>query len=383
MGLQGNPQQHSEINQSRQLVDVYIKVGLIAILLLLCYTIFKPFMNLVLWAVILAVTMYPLHRAIWQRLGGKQSRAAIVLFLCSVLLIVLPSMVLFGSFGDSIHHLIDGVKGNTLKIPAPSEKLADWPIIGKKLQPIWAQAHEDLPALIKSYQPKIGSITKHALALVASATGTMLTFFFAWLIACVMMTYGESGAKTARAIFNRLVGHQNGESLNTLTTATIRTVAQGVIGVAIIQTIVIGIILLLADIPYAGILALITLLFCIAQVPALLITLPVIAYIWMSGHYETLPAVVDTVLLVLAGLMDNVLKPIMLGRGVNVPMPVILLGALGGMASNGIMGMFFGAVILALGYQIFMQWVKNDPYASNPQVASEPIGKNADETPQL
>ena len=110
--------------------------------------------------------------------------------------------------------------------------------------------------------------------------------------------------------------------------------------------------------PWAGVLAAITLVLSIAQVPALLVIVPVIAYIWMSGNYATGAAVLYTVLLLAAGLADNILKPLMLGRGVEAPMPVILLGALGGMASGGILGMFVGATALALGYQIFMRWVE-------------------------
>ncbi len=131
----------------------------------------------------------------------------------------------------------------------------------------------------------------------------------------------------------------------------------GVLGVALIQAILIGLVLILAGIPYAGVLAVVALVLGIAQIPALLITLPAVAYLWMGGNYETTPAVIYTVLLLLSGSADNILKPLLLGRGVDAPMPVILLGALGGMVSAGILGMFGGAVLLALGYQLFMAWV--------------------------
>ena len=145
------------------------------------------------------------------------------------------------------------------------------------------------------------------------------------------------------------------------------------LGVAVIQALVVGIMMLIAGIQFAGILALLVLLLGIAQIPALLITLPVMAYLWVSGEYATLPAVIYTILIFLAGMLDNVLKPLMLGRGVDAPMPVILLGALGGMASSGIMGMFIGAVLLALGYQIFMQWVDDNPHAPvQPATADTP-----------
>ena len=125
--------------------------------------------------------------------------------------------------------------------------------------------------------------------------------------------------------------------------------------------------MIIADIPFAGVLSLIVLVLGIAQVPAIIVTLPAIGYIWSSGDYATVPAISYTVLLVIGGMADNVLKPLMLGRGVvDAPMPVILLGALGGMATSGILGMFVGATLLALGYQIFMQWV-----AANPDVQQE------------
>jgi predicted PurR-regulated permease PerM len=129
----------------------------------------------------------------------------------------------------------------------------------------------------------------------------------------------------------------------------------------LIQAIIVGVILIIAGIPFPGGLSLIVLVLGIAQVPAVIVTLPVIGYIWSSGDYTTVAAVSYTVLLFIGGMADNVLKPLMLGRGVDAPMPVILLGALGGMATSGILGMFVGAALLALGYQIFMQWVSANP----------------------
>ena len=132
------------------------------------------------------------------------------------------------------------------------------------------------------------------------------------------------------------------------------------IGVALIQAILVGLCLLIARVPWAGALAMIVLVLGIAQVPAVIVTLPAIAYIWGQGDYGSGEAIAYTILLLVAGLADNALKPLMLGRGVNVPMPVILVGALGGMAATGIVGMFVGATLLALAYQVFMGWVKHN-----------------------
>jgi predicted PurR-regulated permease PerM len=175
------------------------------------------------------------------------------------------------------------------------------------------------------------------------------------------MAYGEAGARGSRAIFERIIGGDRGEPFARLSTATIRAVAQGVIGIAFVQAILVGLALLVAGVPWAGVLAAITLVLSIAQVPALIVTLPAIVYIWSSGSYSAGAAIAHTITVLLSGMADNVLKPLMLGRGVDAPMPVILLGALGGMAAAGILGMFVGATLLALGDQIFMGWVATNP----------------------
>ena len=171
-------------------------------------------------------------------------------------------------------------------------------------------------------------------------------------------------------IFERVAGLARGKEFTALSTATVRAVASGVIGIACIQALLIGVSLLIAGVPFAGVLAVIVLVLGIAQLPALLVTLPVIGWIWASGDYATVPAAAYSVLLFVAGFADNVLKPIMLGRGVDAPMPVILIGALGGMATTGILGMFIGATLLALGYQIFMRWVADNPERTRPHAAA-------------
>ena len=206
--------------------------------------------------------------------------------------------------------------------------------------------------------------------MVASIGGGILAFVAAFIIAGIIMAFGEAGAHAGRAIFARIFGSERGDEFTVLSVATIRAVAQGVIGIAFIQAILVGLCLLVAGVPLAGLLAVVVLVLGIAQVPALLVTLPAIAYLWMSGDYGTGEAALYSVLLFVAGMADNVLKPLMLGRGVDAPMPVILLGALGGMAAAGILGLFAGAVLLALGYQIFMAWVAANPETTRPATDS-------------
>jgi predicted PurR-regulated permease PerM len=309
-------------------------------------------------------------------MGGKQGLAATLLVLAGIVLILVPTTVLMSSCGDSVRQLVSDVQSNALRVPPPRDSIAKWPLVGERLYGMWAQAYNDLPALVQSMQPKIGSLARTALGVVAGIGGALLMFLAAIIIAGIVMAFGQAGSRSIQAIFVRIIGPVHGPEYAELSTATIRAVAQGVIGVAFIQAIVVGLSLLISGVPWAGVLAGIVLVLGIAQVPALIVTLPAIAYIWARGGHGTGEAIAYTVLLFVAGMADNVLKPLMLGRGVDAPMPVILIGALGGLATAGILGMFVGATLLAVGYQIFMSWVATGPDTQGPGPQSDvPSGR--------
>jgi len=359
---------------SSSLLEVFIRAGLIFALAVLCYQVFAPFLTLMVWAVILAVALYPLQQFLAAKTGGKQGLAASLIVVLGVVLIIGPTAILMSSLGDSVQQLVHDVQNDALEIPVPPDSVAAWPVVGERVHAIWSQAHDDLPTLVRSLQPKIGDLAKSALAFVASIGGGLLQFLASFIIAGILMAFGQSGSRGTLAIFQRVAGPVRGAEFASLSTATIRAVSQGVIGVAFIQAIIVGLCLLIAGVPWAGVLSMVVLVLGIAQVPALLVTLPAIGYIWWRGDYGDVAAIVYSVLIFVSGMTDNVLKPLMLGRGVDAPMPVILLGALGGMAAGGILGMFVGATLLALGYQLFMGWVGTNRPA--PKSPAEEIPRN-------
>jgi predicted PurR-regulated permease PerM len=159
-------------------------------------------------------------------------------------------------------------------------------------------------------------------------------------------------------IASRISGPENGPQITDLCTATIRAVAQGVVGIAFIQMLLIGIGFVVMGVPGAGLLALAVLLIGIMQLPATLITVPVIVFVIATQGVSAM-TIIFSVYVFVAGLADNVLKPLLLGRGVAVPMPVVLIGALGGMVTGGVIGLFIGPVMLAVGYELFWRWVKD------------------------
>jgi predicted PurR-regulated permease PerM len=334
---------------SRDLVEAAIRIGLVALLVVTAFRIFSPFVSLMLWAVILAVALYPLHKRLARRLGGRSGPSATLIVLIGLLLIGAPTVNLGGAFVGEVHELYELVTADGASIRPPNPSVAEWPLIGEKVYEMWSAAATDLAAFFQKMQPQIGKIAQTVLGVAA---------------------FGESGSNAMLRIINRLAGPVKGPQLHALSTGTIRSVATGVIGVAFIQALLLGVGFALAGIPGAGILAVVALLVGIIQLPPLLLTLPVIAYLWGAGDSSTVANVIWTVYLLIAGASDNVLKPLLLGRGIDVPMPVVLIGALGGMASAGMVGLFLGAVILGVGYQIFMEWV-DEPGAQSQDSGSE------------
>ncbi|MFT5115912.1 MAG: putative PurR-regulated permease PerM [Parasphingorhabdus sp.] len=342
---------------SGEFTDAMIRVGLIAVTAVLCFRVFSPFIALMVWALILAITLYPLHQSIARRLGGKQGSAATLIVLIGVLLIGTPLVMLSESMTGQMQDLATAHKNQTLNIPAPAPDVAEWPVIGNKVYKLWHAAATNLPAFLKANKNTVETVVKRILAATLSSISGVFLFTGALIVAGIMMAWGRSGSAALQRIMCHIAGPEKGLELHKLSTLTVRSVAAGVIGVAFIQALILGVGFMFAGIPGAGILAVVVLLIGILQLPALIISVPVIAYMWVGGDASTMHNIVWTIYLLVGGTADNVLKPLLLGRGVDIPMPVILMGALGGMVSAGLIGLFGGAVLLAVGYQVFMDWV--------------------------
>ena len=200
-----DPDPEFERRLAALLLDVLIRAGLVLALAMLCFQVFSPFLSLMTWALILAVTLYPLHQSVAAKIGGRQGLAATLLVLLGVVVVVVPTAALMNSLGDSVHRLINDVQNNTLQVPPPREGVAEWPLVGEKVHAFWTKAHTDLPALVQSMQPKIGNLAKAALGFVAGIGGGLLQFLASLAVAGIMMAYGEGGARAIRSIFERVV----------------------------------------------------------------------------------------------------------------------------------------------------------------------------------
>lgn len=350
---------------SHGVLDALIRAGLIATLVVVCFKVFHPFLNLMLWALILAVTMYPLHRKLRDKLGGKEGRAATLIVLIGVVVLLVPVYVISVSLAHSARDAVEMVKTDNFHIAPPPDAVAGWPVVGRKVHAVWSKASSDLTGLVKQFSPQLRGASLKLLAKLSGVGIGLLVFIAALIVAGIIMAYGQSGERSAIRISSRFFGPERGPAITRLCTATIRAVAQGVVGIALIQMLLVGAGFVLQGVPGAGLLALVVLLLGIMQLPATLITLPVIVYV-ISTQGADLGTIVFSVYVFVAGLLDNVLKPLLLGRGVEVPMPVVLIGALGGMVVNGIIGLFIGPIVLAVGYVLFWHWVDEQEPALEP-----------------
>lgn len=340
----------------RNMVESFLRIGLIIILLMISYDIIKPFTMPILWGAIIAMAAFPLVKWLEPKIGGKRGLASSLVCLSFILILVIPTYSLTDAVLGGMKNLAVQLDEGTLHVPPPNEKVKDWPVIGERTHAAWSAANADLEAFAKANADQIKEMSGKVLKRVGSSLMGVLMFVISIIIAGVFMAFAESCGKAAHRFFVRVGGLRPGGEWATMSVATVRSVLQGVVGVAVIQTILITIGLFAAGVPGAPILSAIVLVVCIAQIPALLVLLPIIAYVFSAA--DTTTAIIFAVYQFVAAASDNVLKPMLMGRGLDIPMPVILLGAIGGMVMSGIIGLFVGAVVLSIWYKLFMLWIE-------------------------
>ena len=338
-------------------IDSMIRLVLMAVLVVLCFRIVSPFLELIAWGMILAISLYPLHQRLARRFGGRQGLAATLIVVVGIPLIGTPLALLGSEFADRVLEIQDAYEANELHVTPPKPGVADWPVIGEKAHSAWKQAADNLPAFMEKHAERVNKFWMGIVQGAKKAISTGLLFVGAFILSGVMMAFGKSGTRAMQRIYTRVSGPVIGAELQSISVATVRSVATGVLGVAFLQALLFGIGCLMAGIPAPGVLALIVFFMGLFQLSGIFFALPAIIYMWMTGDASVTIKFLLTIYLVFAGLADNVLKPLLLGRGVDVPMPVILIGALGGMVAGGFIGLFLGAILLAIGYRRVIRWV--------------------------
>ena len=338
-----------------KVIEIILPVLILALLIALCVQLLIPFVGLLLWTIVLAVCFYPVHKRLLRR-GMKPRWSATIIGTGLAAIILVPTAIAAISAASTVPRFVAGLRSGQEHIPAPPDRLNDIPVVGAKLHAAWAQAANDMPAFAKQFGPQLASFTKWALGAAGGMVGAVLALLLAVIFAAITLAYSEAARSFIVAVFARVTGSRaRAEHYMDVVGATVRSVANGVIGVAFVQALLCGIGFFVLGIPGAGILSLIAMALGVVQVPVVIVTLPAIIYAF--GVKTTTVAILFTVWFIIAGMSDAVLKPLMIGHGLEVPMPVILLGVIGGVIAYGLVGLFIGAVLLAVGYVLFREWL--------------------------
>lgn len=339
------------------MVESALRIGLIFVLLFWSYQLISPFLIPILWGAIIAVALMPVVLKLKALLGGRHATAATLVTLLGVALLVAPTIILSDSIVGSVQTVATQFEQGDIDIPKPPPEVAEWRFIGEPIHQIWTLASENLEAALQQIEPQLKATGSWLLSQIASSLVSVLMFVISIIVAGLFMAKADTVVPAVKRMATRLVGDQGSEWVD-LSGATVRSVVQGVLGVAVIQAFLAGIGLFVMDVPAAGLWTVLVLLLAIMQLPPILILGPIIAYVF--SYADTTPAVIFAVWSVMTSFADTVLKPLLMGRGLDVPMPVILMGAIGGMLMNGIIGLFSGAVVLAIWYKLFGVWLSSE-----------------------
>lgn len=334
-------------------IEIAIKLSLLAMVIYVSYLIAKPFIGIVVWGIIIAVALSPVINSLEKRFNNRK-KVIIAFTVAIIAALVIPTYMLSGSLIESSTNIAHAMKEGNITIPPPTEQVKEWPVIGKKAYAFWDSASQNLRSTLEPFEDNIKEMAGSIFSALGSGLGTIFMFIGSFIIAAAFLIGRDGAVEFYRNILRRIVG-ERGEEWATLSTLTVRSVVTGVIGVAVIQAVFALIGLGLMGVPLAVVWAVIIMFLTIIQVPALIVIGPIIAYVFSQGSGTA--EIVFAIYMILVGASDGVLKPILMGRGVDIPMLVILIGAIGGMMLMGMIGLFIGAVIFALAYKLFGLWI--------------------------
>jgi predicted PurR-regulated permease PerM len=366
-GVAGTNTERMNINdgQTRELSDrsgdavlhIAIRLGLLAALIYWSFILLRPFLPILVWSVVLAVALYPVFDWLSSHLGHRPRIAAILTTLMVLAVFLAPATWLGIGLVDGLRDISDELTSGDLVLPAPPDSVRDWPLVGTQFYEFWSKASINLQATLREIAPYLKPLAGPILAIAGSAGTGTIKFILSVILAGFLFVPGPRLAATIRNNLARIVPERSKDFM-ALAGATIRTVAQGVIGVAVLQSLLAGAGLKIAGVPHAGVLAFAVLVLGIVQIGSAPILFPVIIWIWTVK--EPGAAVLITIYLVLVGLSDNAIKPLLMGRGLSTPVLVIFMGVVGGTLAHGIVGLFVGPIILAVAWELLIAWSRDE-----------------------
>jgi predicted PurR-regulated permease PerM len=338
-------------------VEASIHIGLVILLAAICFLILRPFLTLIAWGIIVAIAVYPRYRQLQRVLGGRGVLAAVLITILLLTLLIVPVVLLAGTLIGGIQNLAAHIKDGTPIIPLPPAGVETWPFVGVPLKNAWSLASTNITTALRSFAPQIKAIVLGLLSASSGISLTVLQFALSIIVAGALLANSRGAAGAAYSLANRIFGDKGAE-FEQLVGSTIRSVTIGILGVALIQSVLASLGFLVAGLPGAGLWAVVFLVAALLQVGTLVL-IPAVIYVFATS--SATKAVIFMFWCLIVALVDNTVKPLLLGRGAAVPIAVVFLGAIGGFVAMGLIGLFVGAIVLSVGYKLFIAWLAQTP----------------------
>jgi predicted PurR-regulated permease PerM len=342
----------------RDLTRNVLAIACVAGLVGASFWVLRPFLGAAIWAAMLVVATWPLFLQLEQRLGGRRSIAVTIMALALLLLLVVPLWLAIDTLVDNADRIAGWARTLAAQgLPMPPDFVQSLPLVGDKLAALWREIAAAGPAgLLGRITPYAANIGQWLVAEAGSLGFMLVQFLLVVVLAAIMYGSGEAAAGKLRRFGRRLAG-ERGENAFTLAGQAIRGVALGVGVTAIVQTILGGIGLAVAGVPFAGFLSALMLMMCIAQIGPMVVLLPAVGWLFWGG--DTGWAIFLLVWSLVVGTLDNFLRPALIKRGADLPLLLIFAGVIGGMLGFGLIGLFIGPVVLAVTYTLLEAWVED------------------------
>ena len=349
-------EENKGIRASHDVTRTTLQVLSIGVLISAVAWILRPFLTSIIWAAMIVVTTWPILLALQARMKNKRWLAVVTMTCGLLLVIIIPFLLAIIAIIEGRDDVYVWVKNlSAFTVPPPPEWLGNTPLVGVNLADRWRHfAAMDFKGLFANLAPYARQILSWFMNQAGSAGMMVLEFLLTVIISAILYANGEAAAAGIRSFVHRLAGH-HGEAAILLAGKAVRGVALGVVVTAIIQATIGGVGLAVTGVPAAILLTAVMFMLCLAQIGPALVLIP--ALIWVYWNDGLLWGSVLLVFVVLAITLDNVIRPVLIRKGADLPLVLIFAGVIGGLIAFGIMGLFIGPVVLAVAHTLLKAWI--------------------------
>jgi predicted PurR-regulated permease PerM len=335
-----------------------LSVLVLAVLIASTFLVMSPFLMPILWASVISIATWPLVLKLQAALGGKRGLAVAAMTALILIVVFVPVILALDTIISSAQGIGTEIRSlESIALPAPPSWVEGVPFVGRRIADEWrtiaALGPEERAAALSPY---LQSALQWFVARAGSLGSMLFQFLLTTIITSIMLANGEIVRDGILSFADRLAG-RHGPDVAALAARTIRGVVLGVVLTALIQAAIGGIGLVIAGIPAAALLSAVTLFLCMAQLGPWLVLGPAVA--WLYWSEQSFAGTTLLVFMLISGLIDNVIRPILIRRGANLPLLLIFAGVIGGLIGFGIIGLFIGPVVLTVSYTLLKSWVSD------------------------